>query len=207
MTQNEHDLEQKLIRKAKAYGGWAPKFLSPGHSGMPDRIVLLPGRYVCFAELKAPGKIPRELQIAQQEKLRKLGFRVYGCVDSEEKINRIFAEYERERTMDKTKVLVNSEEVVVDGKPKIDNFGDTIIARHIKAAEIEDFLNGYTLIGVQPTWDGEPVEFRDGDRENLLFDGMAYTYMNPDVHATSRRKILFTQFDDPWDGFILVESR
>lgn len=206
MPTNERNLEQKLVHKAKACGGWAPKFVSPGQSGMPDRIIFLPGGYICFAEMKAPGKVPRELQIAQQEKLRKLGFRVYGCVDSEEKINRIFADYEKEKSamdkFNKTKIIVSGEEVTVDGKPTVDLLGDTITARHIKAVEIEELLKGYTLIGAVPTFDGEPIE--GGNRENLLFDGMAYAYLNPDAHD---RKILYTQFDDPWDGFILAESR
>jgi len=37
-------------------GGMAVKFTSPGLDGVPDRIVLLPGRKIAFVELKAPGK-------------------------------------------------------------------------------------------------------------------------------------------------------
>ena len=58
-------------------GGIAPKFLSPGFDGMPDRIVLLPGGRMGFIEVKAPGKVPRPLQEARHRMLRMLGFRVY----------------------------------------------------------------------------------------------------------------------------------
>ena len=36
----ERTLEHKFVEAAKASGGWAPKFTSPGFDGMPDRIVL-----------------------------------------------------------------------------------------------------------------------------------------------------------------------
>ena len=62
----------------KRLGGRAYKFVSPGNAGVPDRLICLPGGRAVFAELKAPGKKPRPLQIAAQAELRKLGFRV--CV-------------------------------------------------------------------------------------------------------------------------------
>ena len=39
----EKIIEQKLVRAVKMMGGLAPKFVSPGLNGVPDRIVLLPG--------------------------------------------------------------------------------------------------------------------------------------------------------------------
>ena len=38
----EKEIEQKLVDTVKKHGGICPKFVSPGFSGMPDRIVLLP---------------------------------------------------------------------------------------------------------------------------------------------------------------------
>lgn len=73
----EKKTEQKLTLMVKAAGGIAPKFVSPGYDGMPDRIVLLPGGRVAFVEVKAPGKTPRPLQTARHELLRRLGFKVY----------------------------------------------------------------------------------------------------------------------------------
>ena len=39
----EKTIEKKLGIAIKDMGGIAPKFMSPGLDGMPDRIVLLPG--------------------------------------------------------------------------------------------------------------------------------------------------------------------
>ena len=44
--------------------------------------VCLPGGRVVFVELKAPGKTPTPLQRARHKELRKLGFVVFGRVDS-----------------------------------------------------------------------------------------------------------------------------
>ena len=63
-------------------GGVAPKFVSPGYDGMPDRIVLLPGGRMAFVEVKAPGKVPRPLQEARHRMLQKLGYKVYVLDDA-----------------------------------------------------------------------------------------------------------------------------
>ncbi len=76
--------EQKLIIAARAIGGIAPKLVSPGFDGMPDRMVLLPGGHIAFAEIKAPGKKPRPLQLSRHRLLRRLGFRVYVIDDSDQ---------------------------------------------------------------------------------------------------------------------------
>ena len=73
----EKTIEKKLVIAAKDMGGIAPKFMSPGFDGMPDRIVLLPGGRIGFVEVKVPGKAPRPLQEARHRMLRLLGFKVY----------------------------------------------------------------------------------------------------------------------------------
>ena len=73
----EKTIETKLVIAIKDMGGIAPKFMSPGLDGMPDRIVLLPGGRMGFVEVKAPGKVPRPLQEARHRMLRRLGFQVY----------------------------------------------------------------------------------------------------------------------------------
>jgi len=77
----ENQIEAKLKQMVEKQGGIAPKFVSPGLSGMPDRLVLLPGGHIAFVEVKAPGKVPRPLQEARQRMLRKLGFKVYVLDD------------------------------------------------------------------------------------------------------------------------------
>lgn len=73
----EREVEQKLVASVRRVGGLAPKFVSPGLDGVPDRLILLPGGYFAFAELKAPGKSLRPLQRRRKQQLEKLGFQVF----------------------------------------------------------------------------------------------------------------------------------
>jgi hypothetical protein len=50
----ERDIEAYLRDRVKALGGIAYKFVSPGHAGVADRIVCMPGGVVWFVEVKAP---------------------------------------------------------------------------------------------------------------------------------------------------------
>lgn len=87
----EKTLEQSLVRAVRAAGGLAPKWVSPGLDGVPDRIVLLPGGRIAFAEIKAPGKKPRPIQEVRIRQLRRLGFQVY-VIDNEEQIGGVLDE-------------------------------------------------------------------------------------------------------------------
>lgn len=80
----EKTIEQHLVKAVKNSGGIAPKLVSPGYDGMPDRLVLLPGGKIGFVEVKAPGKEPRPLQVARHGLLRRLGFKVYVLDDPEQ---------------------------------------------------------------------------------------------------------------------------
>lgn len=51
----ENTVEQGVIRRTKALGGVAWKWVSPGRTGVPDRICIFPGGRVIFVELKRPG--------------------------------------------------------------------------------------------------------------------------------------------------------
>ena len=78
----EKTIEQKLVRATKAAGGIAPKLVSPGFDGMPDRLIILPGGRIGFVEVKAPGKKPRPLQISRHDLLQRLGCSVYVLDDT-----------------------------------------------------------------------------------------------------------------------------
>lgn len=82
---NEKYVERKLVETVKHSGGLAPKFVSPGWDGVPDRILLFPKGKMAFVEVKAPGERPRPLQRRCIEKLRRLGFPVY-VIDEPEQI-------------------------------------------------------------------------------------------------------------------------
>jgi len=92
----EQTIEHYLVSRVKETDGWALKLTSAGTNGIPDRLLLFPGGYAVFAETKAPGKKPRALQTAVHRKLKKLGFNVYPCIDSKEKVNRIIHDYQEE---------------------------------------------------------------------------------------------------------------
>lgn len=77
----EKTLERKLVEAVKALGGIAPKFVSPGFDGMPDRLVLLPMGRIAFVEVKRHGEKPRPLQEARHGMLLRLGFEVYVLDD------------------------------------------------------------------------------------------------------------------------------
>jgi len=87
----EKTIEQELTRRVKVMGGTAYKFVSPGTAGVPDRIVLMPGGHMAFAELKAPGKVLRPLQKLRKVQLEKLGFKVY-VIDNIDQIGGVLDE-------------------------------------------------------------------------------------------------------------------
>lgn len=87
----EKDVEKTLVKRTEKLGGMAWKFVSPGKSGVPDRIVLLPNRKIGFVELKAPGKEMRPLQKKRKKQLEDLGFQVF-TVDRIERIEGVLNE-------------------------------------------------------------------------------------------------------------------
>lgn len=72
----ETRVEEKLRQVTKELRGWAIKLL-PSVSGLPDRIVLLPGGRVIFVELKSPTGTVAPHQTVVHNRLRALGFLVY----------------------------------------------------------------------------------------------------------------------------------
>lgn len=83
---NEKLLEKKLREGVKVKGGIALKLTSISLTGLPDRLVLLPGGRVKFAELKSTGKKQTRLQVIVSDKLRALGFEVW-VIDTQDTLN------------------------------------------------------------------------------------------------------------------------
>ncbi len=69
---SEKTTERKIKADAEKRGGVAIKLLAV--AGLPDRMVLLPGGIVMFAELKTTGQKPTKLQLYWIAFLRRLGF-------------------------------------------------------------------------------------------------------------------------------------
>jgi hypothetical protein len=79
----ESAVEAHLVKRVRERGGFAFKFVSPSHRGVPDRLVCWPGGRLEFVELKAPGKKATLQQMREHERLRRLGFKV-TVIDTKE---------------------------------------------------------------------------------------------------------------------------
>lgn len=58
----ESKIERHLVRQIKTLGGRAYKFSPAGHTGIPDRLCVLPTGFVAFIELKRPSCRPKPHQ-------------------------------------------------------------------------------------------------------------------------------------------------
>lgn len=84
----ERDIEQKLCAMAKARGGLAIKWTAPGMTGVPDRIVFMPGGRIHLVELKRPGERPTPLQARIHQMLEEMGTPVH-IIDNVDKIREL----------------------------------------------------------------------------------------------------------------------
>jgi hypothetical protein len=82
----ERDIEVYLRVRVKALGGIAYKFVSPGHAGVADRLVLLPGGVVWFVEVKAPDGKLSPLQMVFGRHMEALGMN-YRVIWSKEDVD------------------------------------------------------------------------------------------------------------------------
>lgn len=72
----ERVVERALVEAVAAAGGVAYKFTSPARRGVPDRLIVLPGGCLFFAEVKGTGGRLSKLQVIEIARLRQLGARV-----------------------------------------------------------------------------------------------------------------------------------
>ena len=85
----ERDIERYLVRRTIEHGGKAYKWVSPGHVGVADRIVLLPGGVVWFVELKtAKGRLSPWQKLFAVD-LRRMGMQ-YIVIRSKEEVDQWF---------------------------------------------------------------------------------------------------------------------
>lgn len=90
----ESPIEARLSRGVKQAGGLCLKWVSPGCTGVMDRIVLLPGGRVIFVELKQPGGRLSERQKWMRDVLSGLGMDV-RCLWSKEQVDEFLEEVTR----------------------------------------------------------------------------------------------------------------
>lgn len=82
----EKQIEKYLTQQCETRGWTAFKFSSPGHRGVPDRIITMPGGKLCFVECKGPKGKTTMLQERTLNRLATQGHWVavvksYGEVD------------------------------------------------------------------------------------------------------------------------------
>lgn len=69
----EKVIEKKLVDYVKAKGGHTRKWSSPANTGVPDRIICMPGGAVGFLELKRRGNVPTPKQHHEMALLKQMG--------------------------------------------------------------------------------------------------------------------------------------
>ena len=72
----ESEIETAWRKHYRAMGYLLLKWVSPGFTGVPDRILLGPNGLIKFIEFKAPGEKPTVRQAKVHELLRSFGFEV-----------------------------------------------------------------------------------------------------------------------------------
>jgi hypothetical protein len=85
----EKEIERQLVAMVSRHDGRCLKWVCPGWSGVPDRLVLIPGGHIYFVELKRPkGGRLSAMQRKWRDWLMRLGF-MYCVIWSEDDV-RIF---------------------------------------------------------------------------------------------------------------------
>lgn len=84
----EKDIERYLIRQVERRKGLCLKYHPDTDTGMPDRLILLPGGRLFWVELKRENGKLSQMQIYQQNRLRALGQRCF-VVWSKEDVDRL----------------------------------------------------------------------------------------------------------------------
>jgi hypothetical protein len=82
----ESKIEKHLREQVELRGGMCEKFVSPGKSKVPDRLVSWPFGDKDLVETKATGEKPDPGQARDHEKRRKIGHEVY-VLDSIEAVD------------------------------------------------------------------------------------------------------------------------
>lgn len=80
----ENALERLLREEVARRGGLVAKLDATNNRGVPDRVVLLPGRHVTLVELKQEGEDPAPHQEHWHEKAFRAGHKVVVLRGSEE---------------------------------------------------------------------------------------------------------------------------
>lgn len=87
----EHVVESYFVAHAKAHGGVAIKLVPTFFTGLPDRLLLLPGGRAFFVELKKPkGGVVSPIQKRVHRMLATLGFPVH-ILSSKDEVDQFYS--------------------------------------------------------------------------------------------------------------------
>lgn len=92
----ESAIEKKLRIATKKRNGLCLKFISPGNSGVPDRLILMQNSRVAFVELKRPGEDLKPLQKYWRRVIKSFGLH-YFKLDSPDEIEGVLDEIQSTR--------------------------------------------------------------------------------------------------------------
>lgn len=92
----ESEIEKYLKNEVQKLGGLCYKFISPGNSGVPDRICFFKNGVVILVETKAPKKDLRKLQEWQKKRINDLGIKVLK-IDSKIKVDEFIKKIKAEQ--------------------------------------------------------------------------------------------------------------
>lgn len=81
---SEAQIERYLFNEIRKLNGIAYKFTSPGHAGVPDRVILLPNGTTIFVELKKETGKLSAIQIETIKSLQKNNIEVYVLYSKDE---------------------------------------------------------------------------------------------------------------------------
>lgn len=87
----EREIEKRLIDEVNKLKGLCLKLNSQSANGIPDRLVLLPGKRIYFIETKRPGEDLRSLQKYWKRKIIDFGFN-YKKIDCMEDVYKFIEE-------------------------------------------------------------------------------------------------------------------
>jgi hypothetical protein len=87
-TNSEKTIEHTLVELVKANGGLCIKLVPMFFAGLPDRLILMPNKQICFVETKSTGFKAEKLQRLVHKMIRNLGFDVH-MADSIETVKMI----------------------------------------------------------------------------------------------------------------------
>lgn len=120
----EKEVEAILVKEMRLIGGRAYKWVSPGNTGVPDRIVMFPDGLIEFVEMKTEDGKLSDTQRTQIRRLRDLGhdvsvvygvkglcrmFEYNGFYDVAGKLRR---KYGKEDWFEKGKYMFNGEKII-----------------------------------------------------------------------------------------------